>query len=192
MSYTKVVVVMRGHQDLLDNILIDLFDLGTHESRIQYQTQLSDCSEDLPNVLSENHSESQYHDVKHRFSRGYSCSARIRYREQEAVVLDIISPWDLHLYYDLLELSERYEGLIIDYWESNDDSVSYRGQILAGTELYRIDTFYPIETKHEALGKSIRIRVAHQMTQELAEKSNFKDDLAKAFTDADIPIPFGI
>ena len=126
--------------------------------------------------------------MKPRFSDGMCCRARIRYRETEAVVLDVFSPRDHHINYDLLELSAKYEDSLIDYWESDNEGVTLYGQILAGTELYRIEAFYSNEKKQEALGKSIRARVAPQMTQVIEARTNPKRDLAEEFQDAEVPI----
>jgi len=192
MSYTKAVVVIRGTQDGLDNLLLDLFEIPSEAGGVNEESHMVGEADESPSRTPEFTGETlnkPYRRLRQRFNRGMSCRAAIQYRERDAVILDIVSPRDLHLYYDLIELSEQYEALI-DYWESDSLSVTYSGQILAGTELYRIDAFYSQEKKHEALGKSIRVRIAPQMIQELAEQSNFKQDLAKAFKDADIPIPF--
>lgn len=191
MSITKVVVAIQGNQDGIDNLLLDLFEAESQVSAAEEEGHLSNGMAEEYEMTLEDPDDGQiqpYKELKSRFSRGMSCRARIRYREPEAIVLDVLSPRDLHIYYDLLELSEKYEDLLIDYWESDNEAVTYSGQILAGTEIYRIDAFYSQEKKHEALGKTIRVRVAPQMTKELEECTNLKRDLAEAFMDASIPI----
>lgn len=193
MSLTKVVVVIHGNQHEIDNLLHDLFETESQADGAEeagYPSNIMEAEYDLMSEDPDVGPIQPYRELKQRFSRGMSCHARIRYREPEAVVLDVLSPRDLHIYFDLVELSEKYEGLLIDYWESDNKGVTYSGQILAGTELYRVDAFYSQEKKHKELGKSIRVRVAPQMTKELEECTNLKRDLAEAFKDADILITF--
>lgn len=191
MSFIKVVVAIQGNQDGIDNLLLDLFEAESQASGAKEEGQLSNMMAEEYELTHEDADDGQiqpYREMNSRFSHGMSCRARIRYREPEAIVMDVLSPRDLHIYYDLLELSAQYEDMLIDYWESDNEGVTYSGQILAGTELYRIDAFYSQEKKHEALGRSIRVRVAPQMTKELEECTNLKRDLAEAFKDASIPI----